>query len=241
MNSYYYSGNNAYMVAMFVLLAAMAFSFWASWKVKNTYKKYSNKPNKSGITGAQAARMILDKNGLRDVPIAQTAGQLTDYYDPSQKRVVLGETEYGAATSVAVGVAAHECGHAIQYADDYLPAKIRMAIVPATNFGSKLAWPVILAGAVLGGLIPILWNLVYVGIALFSLCVIFQLITLPTEFNASRRALKCIDEYNLLSGEDYDEAKEVLTAAALTYVAALAVSLAQLLRLIAIYGGRRRN
>lgn len=231
-----------YVFAYILLLAAIAFSFWASWKVKNTYKKYQNVRNRRGITGSEAARLILDRAGLQSVPIAQTTGSLTDYYDPSQRRVVLGEVEYSEPSPVAVGVAAHECGHAMQYAADYWPAKLRMAIVPATNFGSKLSWPLIIMGAFLTAVIPYAYYLIYVGIALFGLCVFFQLITLPTEFDASRRALKCIDEYGLLGGDDYAAAKEVLTAAALTYVAALAISVAQLLRLLAIYGGgRRRN
>ena len=228
------------MAAYILVIASIIFSLWANRKVKTTYSKYSNKYNSRGLTGSAAARIVLDRNGLNDVPVAQTAGSLTDYYDPASRRVVLGETEYSIPSAVAVGVACHECGHAIQYAENYLPAKIRMAIVPATNFGSKLSWPLIIAGGILGAFIPVLWNLIYVGIALFSLCVFFQLITLPTEFDASRRALNCISEYNLLEGDDYAAAKEVLTAAALTYVAALAVSLSQLLRLLAIYGRRRR-
>ena len=237
-SSYYGAG---YTIATILVLASVVFSFWASWKVKHTYKKYTDTRNSRGITGAQAARIVLDKSGLQDVPIARTSGTLTDYYDPSQRQVVLGETEYGNPSAVAVGVACHECGHAIQYAENYWPAKVRMAIVPATNLGSKLSWPLILAGAVFSAVIPVLWNLVYVGIAMFALSVFFQLVTLPTEFDASRRALKCVEEYGLLSGEDYDAAKEVLTAAALTYVAALAVALAQLMRLLVIYGGRNRR
>lgn len=236
----YYYGSGASTAAYIAVIAAFAFSIWASRKVKNTYAKYTDKVNSRGITGSQAARMVLDRNGLRDVPVAQTFGSLNDYYDPANRKVVLGETEYNNPSPVAVGVACHECGHAIQYSENYLPAKIRMAIVPATNFGSKLSMPLIIAGALLSYFIPMLWNLVYVGIALFSLCVIFQLITLPTEFDASRRALECIKQYDLLDGADYDAAKEVLTAAALTYVAALAVALSQLLRLLSIYGRRNR-
>ena len=230
-----------YSVSTILVLAAVAYSLWASWKVKHVYKKYTDVRNSRGITGSQAARTVLDRAGLQDVPVAQTTGTLTDYYDPTQRRVVLGETEYANPSAVAVGVACHECGHAIQYAENYGPAKLRMAIVPATNFASKLAWPLIIIGALLTSFIPMCWYLVYIGIALFGLSVIFQLVTLPVEFDASRRALKCIDEYGLLQGDDYNAAKEVLTAAALTYVAALAVSLTQLLRLIIIYGGRRRN
>lgn len=240
MYGYGYYGNN-YSLATFLVIIAFAFSLWASWKVKNTYKKYSNVRNARGITGFQAARLVLDRNGLTNIPISQTSGSLTDYYDPKTCSVVLGENEYNSPSAVAVGVACHECGHALQYATNYFPAKLRMAIVPVTNFGSRLAVPLIIIGALISSFIPILWNLVYIGIGLFTLCVFFQLITLPTEFDASRRALTSIQEYGLLSGDDYKAAKEVLTAAALTYVAALAVSLAQLLRLIAIYGGKRRN
>ena len=231
--------NSGTAISGLLLLAAIIFSFWADRKVKKTYSKYSNVRNSRNITGAEAARLILDRAGLQDVPIAQTTGTLSDYYDPKNRRVVLGETEYSTPSSVAVGVAAHECGHAMQYADAYWPAKVRMAIVPATNFGSRISIPLIIVGAILSALIPRAYYLVYAGIALFALCVVFQLITLPTEFDASRRALNCITSNGLLEGEDYEAAKEVLVAAALTYVAGLAVALAQLLRLIAIYGRKR--
>ena len=234
----YYGGTTA---AWILVLLSFAFSLWASSKVKRTYKKYSSLQNSKGITGFDAAREVLDKNGLRDVPIATTPGTLNDYYDPSRRQVVLGEDEYNSTSPVAIGVACHECGHAIQYKESYLPAKIRMAIVPATNFGSKLSMPLIVLGALLGAVIPFLYNLIYVGIGLFSLCVFFQLITLPTEFDASKRALECIEKYGMLEGSDLSAAKEVLTAAALTYVAALAVALSQLIRLLSIYGRRSRN
>ena len=236
MYAYSYGIDTAYIL----VLLAIVFSLWASWKVKRTYKKYSDDLNARRITGAQAAHSVLNSRGLSNIPLMCTAGTMTDYYDPSSNKVFLSESTFNSASPVAVGVACHECGHAIQYAEGYWPAKLRMKIVPATNFGSKLSWPLIIAGLLLSSLIPVLWNLVYIGIGLFSLCVFFQLVTLPTEFNASSRALECIREQNLLEGEDYDKAKEVLTAAALTYVAALAVSLTQLLRMIAIYG-RRRN
>lgn len=226
-------------IATVLVVAAMLFSFWASSKVKRTYAKYEKTGNKRGITGAEAARIILDRNELRNVPIIQVPGTLSDYYDPQKNLVALGQSEHDSTSAVAVGVAAHECGHAIQYKEHYWPAKFRMAIIPLTNIGSKMAFPMILAGIFLSMLIPIAWNLIYVGIALFGLCVVFQLITLPTEFDASRRALKCIDECGMLDEEEYSQAREVLVAAALTYVAALAVALSQLLRLLAIYGRKK--
>lgn len=235
-----YGYDNSYTIAYILVLAAIAFSMWASWKVKNVYKKYSNDRNMRGITGAQAARMVLDANGLNDVPVGMVSGTLTDYYNPADRSVHLGENEYSSPSPVAVGVACHECGHAIQYSENYWPAKLRMSIVPITSFGSKLSWPLILAGIVFCYFSSAFGMLfINIGIALFALCVFFQLITLPTEFDASRRALKCIEENGILSGGDYDAAKEVLTAAALTYVAALAVSLAQLLRLLVMFGNRR--
>ena len=161
---YNYYGTDA---AYILVIAAFAFSLWASWKVKSTYRKYSNIRNARGITGASAARMVLNRNGLNNVPISPVAGTLTDYYDPSGNAVHLSQSSFSGDSAVAVGVACHECGHAIQYAENYGPAKIRMAIVPVTNLGSKLAMPLIIAGALLSSWIPVLWNLIYLGIGLF--------------------------------------------------------------------------
>lgn len=223
-----------------LVLPAVLFSLWASRKVKTTYQQYQTQYNSRNITGAQAARFILDRNGLSNIRIEQTSGTLTDHYDPSANVIRLSSGVYGSTSSAAVGVACHEAGHAIQYATNYAPIRLRTAIVPITNIGSKLATPLILVGLLLGSLLPFFSTLAYVGVACFALCTVFQLITLPTEFDASRRALQCIETNNLLYGNELVGAKKVLSAAALTYVAALAVSLTQLLRYVLILGKRRR-
>ena len=229
---YYSNYGSTDLVLTILILVAFVFSFWAQAKVKGTYEKYSKNRTHRGLTGAEAARVILDKNDLRDVPVIQVEGTLTDYYDPTKRLVALGEHEHDSTSPVAIGVAAHECGHAIQYKNNYLPAKVRLAIIPACSIGSKLSIPMIIVGILLSGLIPIAYYLVYIGIILFGLVVLVELITLPTEFDASNRALKAIDACGILTEEERAQAKEVLIAAALTYVAALAVSLLQLLRLI---------
>lgn len=182
----------------------------------------------------------MDRNGLSNIRIEQTSGTLTDHYDPSANVIRLSSGVYGSTSSAAVGVACHEAGHAIQHATNYAPIRLRTAIVPITNIGSKLATPLILVGLLLGSLLPFFSTLAYVGVACFALCTVFQLITLPTEFDASKRALQCIETNNLLYGNELVGAKKVLSAAALTYVAALAVSLTQLLRYVLILGKRRR-
>jgi len=222
-----------------VLLGTILLSLIVNWVVKSTYSKYADVRSLRGITGAMAARRILDSHGLQNVPVSSIPGTLTDYYDPRSNQVCLGEDEYSSTSPVAIGVACHECGHAIQYAEHYGPAKLRTAIVSATNIGSQLSWPLILAGIILSRLIPFLRVLVYVGIGMFALAVIFQLITLPVEFDASRRAMEAIRSNGMLTDEECVMARKVLTAAALTYVAALAVSVVQLLRMIAIYGRGR--
>ena len=225
-----------------LVLPAMIFSLWASAKVKNTFAKYRDHSNSRRMTGAEAARWVLDRNGLRDVPVEHISGSLTDHYDPQARVLRLSDDVYGKCSAVAVGVACHEVGHAIQHAVGYAPIKIRTAIVPLTNFGSRIAVPLILIGLVFSTFGQVFITIAYAGVAAFGLATVFQLVTLPTEFNASRRALKTIDETGLLRGEEYAEAKKVLTAAALTYVAALAVSFAQLLRLFILVAGRdRRN
>lgn len=225
-----------------LVLPAMIFALWASAKVKSTFAKYKDHLNSRRMTGADAARWVLDRNGLRDVPIEHISGSLTDHYDPQSRVLRLSDDVYGKCSSVAVGIACHEVGHAIQHAVGYTPIKIRTAIVPITNFGSRIAVPLILIGLILAPFSEIFINVAYLGVAAFGLATVFQLVTLPTEFNASRRALRTIDETGLLRDEEYTEAKKVLTAAALTYVAALAVSFAQLLRLFLIVAGRgRRN
>ncbi len=203
--------------------------------------------NARGMTGAEAARAVLNANGVTDVRIEYVSGNLTDHYDPKNKVIRLSQDVYDAATPAAVGVAAHEAGHAAQYAAHYLPIRIRAAIIPATNIGSKLSVPLIILGLLLPGLrifapYTEFFNLIaWIGVACYSLCVLFQLVTLPTEFNASRRAVTAIERCGLLLPEEQQGAKKVLKAAALTYVAALSASLAQLLRLIIIVGGRQRR
>ena len=184
---------------------------------------------------------MLDRNGLTNVRIEHISGSLPDHYDPSANVVRLSDDVYGSTSTVAIGVACHEVGHAIQHATNYAPVKIRTAIVPITNIGAKLSVPLIILGIILSSFGEVFVMIAYVGCALYGLVTIFQLVTLPTEFNASSRALKTIEETNLLQGEEFKQAKQVLSAAAMTYVAALAVSLAQLMRFLIIVGGRRND
>lgn len=241
---FYYYFDWSYLV---LVVPALLFSLWASARVNSTFKKYSAIRNVRGMTGAEAARAVLNANGVTDVRIEYVSGNLTDHYDPKNKVIRLSQDVYDAATPAAVGVAAHEAGHAAQYAANYLPIRIRAAIIPATNIGSKLSVPLIILGLLLPGLrifapYTEFFNLIaWIGVACYSLCVLFQLVTLPTEFNASRRAVAAIERCGLLLPEEQQGAKKVLTAAALTYVAALSASLAQLLRLIIIVGGRQRR
>lgn len=224
-----------------LVLPAIIFAMWASAKVNSTYKKYENVYNSRGITGAQAARMVLDRNGLSNVNIERVSGQLTDHYDPKTNVVRLSDGVYSSTSTAAIGIACHEVGHAIQYAEDYAPAKFRMAIVPITNIGSRLALPLILIGILLSAMSELSFYFIYAGIGCFALSTLFQLVTLPTEFNASSRAINSIEANGILYGDEIQGTKKVLTAAALTYVAALAVSVTQLLRLLLIFGGRRRD
>lgn len=241
---FYYFFDWSYLV---LVVPALLFSLWASARVNSTFKKYSAMRNARGMTGAEAARAVLNANGVTDVRIEYVSGNLTDHYDPKEKVIRLSQDVYDAATPAAVGVAAHEAGHAAQYAAHYLPIRIRAAIIPATNIGSKLSVPLIILGLLLPGLrifapYTEFFNLIaWIGVACYSLCVLFQLVTLPTEFNASRRAVAAIERCGLLLPEEQQGAKKVLKAAALTYVAALSASLAQLLRLIIIVGGRQRR
>ena len=241
---FYYYFDWSYLV---LVVPALLFSLWASARVNSTFKKYSAMRNARGMTGAEAARAVLRANGVTDVRIEYVSGNLTDHYDPKNKVIRLSQDVYDAATPAAVGVAAHEAGHAAQYAAHYLPIRIRAAIIPATNLGSKLSVPLIILGLLLPGLrifapYTEFFNLIaWIGVACYSLCVLFQLVTLPTEFNASRRAVTAIERCGLLLPEEQQGAKKVLKAAALTYVAALSASLAQLLRLIIIVGGRQKR
>ena len=217
-----------------LVIPAMLIALWAQMRVKSTFAKYSREGTYGGLTGAQAARRILDANGLTDVRIEPVRGSLTDHYDPRDKVVRLSMDVYGCDTVAAVGVAAHETRHAIQHAVGYFPLQLRNAIIPITNIGSQLSIPLVFIGYFLG-----MQPLVSLGILLFSLVTVFQLITLPVEFNASRRALATLDEYGMVNDYEHEGVRKVLSAAALTYVAALIVSLANLLRLILLFGGRR--
>ena len=225
-----------------LVLPAVLFAMIANASVNSTFEKYAKQRSMRGLTGAEAARMVLDANGLSDVQIRRVGGKLTDHYDPRDNTIYLSESVHDSASTAAIGVAAHEAGHAVQHAAHYLPIKSRSAIIPVTNFGSRLAMPLILIGLLIvaGGGSPVL---AYTGIICFSLTAVFQLVTLPTEFNASRRAMAALENGGILSGDELYGARRVLSAAAMTYVAALAVSLAQLLRLILIVSGnsRRRN
>lgn len=219
-----------------LVLIGLVLSLLASSKVKRTYAKYSRERSMSGMTGAQAAQRILNAAGIYDVTIQHVSGNLTDHYDPKNKTLNLSDSVYGSASVAAVGVAAHECGHAVQHDRGYAPLKLRSALVPAANLGANISWPLIVLGLLLGGS----GILVQIGILMFSLAVAFQIVTLPVEFNASGRALKMLEDTNILYGDELTKTRKVLSAAALTYVAAAASSILQLLRLVLLYG-RRRN
>ena len=221
----------------FLVLAGAILCMAASFKVKSTYKKYVRVQSLSGLTGAEAAAKILSYSGIRDVSIERVRGELTDHFDPKSKVVRLSDSTYGSTSVAAIGVAAHECGHVLQHQEGYLPIKIRSALVPAANIGSRLGIPIILLGVILS------WNqmLIQVGIWVFALAVLFQLVTLPVEFNASGRALAKVQEFGILSEMETGSCRKVLGAAALTYVAAAASSILQLLRLILLFGNRRSS
>lgn len=208
----------------------------ASARVKSTFSIYSRVRSASGLTGAEAARRILHMAGITDVTVVPISGSLTDHYNPRNKQLALSQDVYDRTSVAAIGVAAHECGHAIQDAQNYVPLNLRSAIVPVANIGSTLSWPLFLAGLILS-----IRPLLTLGILLFSFAVLFQLVTLPVEFNASARALKMLESSGMLGTDEVKSAKKVLTAAALTYVAALASSILQLLRLIILAGGRDRD
>lgn len=220
-----------------LVLIGVLLSLLASAKVRSTYAKYSKVSSMSGLTGAQAAEKILYANGIYDVTISRVEGQLTDHYDPVEKVLRLSENVYGESSVAAIGVAAHECGHAIQHANAYVPLKMRSAIVPVANIGAKLSWPLILIGLLIGT--SNARFLITLGIVMFSLAVLFQFVTLPVEFNASSRAIRAVSEMGILYGDEVKGTKRVLSAAALTYVAAAAASILQLLRLILLFGRRK--
>lgn len=228
---YFYGIDATYI---FLVLPAVIFALWAQFNVKSTFSKYSKIASRSGMTGFDSARRILDANGLGSVRIAHVSGDLTDHYNPTDNTIYLSDSVYGSNSAAAIGVAAHEAGHAVQHATGYTPIKIRSAIIPITNIGSNLAMPLIILGIILS-----FQTLAYIGVAAFGLSTLFQLVTLPVEFDASGRALKALE--GSLDGEDLASARKVLRAAALTYVAALAVSLVNLLRLLIIVAGNDRR
>lgn len=234
----YYGFDWTYLV---LVLPCLILSLWASSSVKNTFRRYSTQYSTRRITGVDAAQRVLRSHGVHNVRIERVAGNLTDHFDPKTNVIRLSDSVYDSTSTAAIGVACHEAGHAVQYATNYAPIKLRAAIIPITNFGSKLAMPLILLGIVLSFLGNFSYALVYLGIACFGLSLVFQLVTLPVEFNASRRAIRAINDNAILTQQELAGAKKTLKAAAMTYVAATAVSLAQLLRLIVLFGGRRRR
>jgi len=222
-----------------LVLPAMIFAMWASSRVNSTFKKYSSVFSRRGITGREAAEAVLRQNGVNDVRVEHVSGNLTDHYDPKAKVIRLSDQVYNSSSAAAIGVAAHEAGHAVQHSESYTPLTLRNAIIPITNIGSRLAIPLVIIGIFLTYYGKQFLVVAYIGVALFSLVTLFQLLTLPTEYNASSRALAAIRQGGLLDGDELGAAKKVLSAAALTYVAALAVSVAQLLRLLMLVNRRR--
>lgn len=220
-----------------LVIIGIVLTLAASAKVKSTFAKYSKVRSVSGMTGADAAKRILNSAGIYDVRIERISGDLTDHYDPKNKVLRLSDSVYGAMSVAAIGVAAHECGHAIQDQKNYAPLRIRASLVPVANIGSMLAWPIIILGVVVGAF----ETLVPFGIILFSAAVLFQLVTLPVEFNASNRAISVLDSTGILGSEEIRYTKKVLSAAALTYVASAATAILQLLRLVLLFGGRNRD
>ncbi len=227
-----------------VLIGAIL-SIWASSRVNSTYRKYSGVRARSGMTGAEAAQRILQMSGIFDVQIQHIAGNLTDHYDPARKVLRLSDAVYGSRSVAAIGVAAHECGHALQHKEGYFPLKLRSTLVPAANIGSRLGLPLVFLGLILGIGFDLpgggYFSLAQIGIWVFSLAVLFQVVTLPVEFNASGRALKLLESYGIMGSDETGSCRRVLGAAALTYVAAAASSILQLLRLVLIAGNRRRD
>lgn len=221
---------------LLVLIGAVL-CIWAQMRVQSTYRKYSRVRSRSGLTGAQAAQRILQMSGIYDVRIEHVRGELTDHYDPSAKVLRLSDSVYGSDSIAAIGVAAHECGHAVQHDKGYAPLSIRTALVPAANIGSWAGIPIILLGTLMG----MNQILIQIGIWVFALAVLFQIVTLPVEFNASGRALAMLGDYGMLERDETSGCRKVLSAAALTYVAAAASAILQLLRLILLFGNNRRR
>ena len=235
---YYYGFDWTYV---YLVLPCLILSLWASARVNMTFKRYSRQFSSRGITGADAAQRVLRANGVGNVRIERIGGNLTDHYDPTTHVIRLSDDVYGSTSTAAIGVACHEAGHAVQYAQGYAPIKLRAAIIPVTNFGSKLAMPLILLGILFSSLGNTSDFFINLGIACFGLSVLFQLVTLPVEFNASRRALAAIEQNGILTDDELAGARKTLRAAAMTYVAATATALAQLLRLLILFGGNNRR
>lgn len=231
----YFYYDNTYILVLIGMVICMI----ASWNVKSTFKKYSSVRSLTNMTGAEAAKRLLHAAGINDVQVGRVSGELSDHYDPSRKMLNLSDSVYDSSSVAAIGVAAHETGHAIQHAQGYFPLNLRSWFVPVANFGSKLAWPLILIGLIINSQSSQM--IINAGIFLFSFALIFQLITLPVEFNASKRAVVLLEQQGILNAQELPYTKKVLGAAALTYVASVASSALQLLRLIMLFGGRRRN
>ena len=223
---------------MILVLIGVMISLWAQGRVNSAFNRYSRVRSRTGMTGAEAAMRLLNSQGIYDVTVRPVSGNLTDHFDPRTKTVNLSESVYHATSVAAIGVAAHECGHAMQHNEGYAPLRFRSALVPVANFGSQLSWPLILIGVIFGGLGS---PLVQIGILMFTLAVLFQLVTLPVEFNASHRAIETLEGQMLLDEEEIGGAKKVLRAAALTYVAALLMSILQLLRYVLIFLSRNNR
>ena len=221
---------------LILVVPAMIFSMWAQAKVKSTFNEYSRATTYSRMTGFEAARRILDANGLRHVAIERVSGSLTDHYDPKSNVIRLSDSVYGSPSVAAIGVAAHEAGHAVQYAVGYTPVKVRTAIIPVCQIGSNLSWPLIFFGLIMGHS-----SLINIGLILFASVAVFQFVTLPVELNASNRAVAALSMSGSITDDELYGVEKVLQAAAMTYVAALAVSLANLFRLILRFGNRNRD
>ena len=229
-----YYGIDMYYIVLVVPCIILA--FWAQAQVKSTFSRYERVLTRRGLTGAMAAEAVLRQNGVTGVAVERVAGKLTDHYDPRTNTIRLSNAVYGSTSVASVGVAAHEAGHAVQHAVGYFPLRLRISIIPLTQLGAAASFPLIILGLVMN-----FGALISIGILAVALSTVFQLVTLPVEINASRRALAAIEQGGLLAPDEYPMAKKTRTAAAMTYVAALAVSLAQLLRLLLIFGGRNRN
>lgn len=236
MLGYGYYGYYFDVYYLILVVPAVIFSIWAQGKVQSTFNKYSRVTTYSRMTGFEAARRILDANGLRHVGIEHVSGSLTDHYDPKTNTIRLSDKVYNSSSVAAIGVAAHEAGHAVQYAVGYFPIKVRSAIIPVCRIGSNLSWPMILLGLIMGHS-----SLINLGLVMFATVAVFQFVTLPVELNASNRAVDALAMSGSITDDELYGVEKVLQAAAMTYVAALAVSLANLFRLILRFGGRNRD